>query len=209
MPRNDSAAAGGSFWGAEASGDKRLPQTRQGLLKSDCGLHGGSGSIGPLVSGRQLHPRSQGLPSWPWRSACQHWRPVNQAFIVDLPDKKVRLVGARDEPGAPVARIDQYAIRARARPGGQDGRANNCPVEPSPACILAPPCRRKSAQGSGRNRVVEESSTATAVAGSAASDADQAPNRARLHRINEDASSDGNRRVPLKIISRVGETPSV
>jgi hypothetical protein len=50
--------------------------------------------------------RSQGLASWPWRSACQHWRLVNEALIVDLPDKKVRHVGARDEPGAPIARID-------------------------------------------------------------------------------------------------------
>ncbi len=48
-------------------------------------------------------------------------------------DKKIRHVGARDEPGAPVALIDQYAIRARARPGGQDSRANDRPVETAPA----------------------------------------------------------------------------
>jgi hypothetical protein len=40
------------------------------------------------------------------RSAGQRWRLVNKACIVDLLDKKVRHVGARDEPGAPVAWVD-------------------------------------------------------------------------------------------------------
>jgi len=49
------------------------------------------------------------------RSACYRWRFANEAFIVDLPDKKVRHVGARYEPRAPVAPIDQHAVRPRAR----------------------------------------------------------------------------------------------
>ena len=47
-----------------------------------------------------------------------------------------------------------------------------------------------------QNGVVEESSTATAVAGSEASDANQAPNRARLHRINQDTGGDGKQARP-------------
>ena len=54
---------------------------------------------------------------------------MNEACIVDLLDKKVRYVGAKDEPRAPVARIDKHAIRACALPVAQDGRSNNCPIE--------------------------------------------------------------------------------
>ena len=42
----------------------------------------------------------------PLQSTGQRWRLANEACIVDLLDKKVRDVGARDEPRAPVARID-------------------------------------------------------------------------------------------------------
>jgi hypothetical protein len=58
---------------------------------------------------------------------------VKKARVVNLLDKKVRHVSARDEAGAPVARIDQHAIRTRPRSVGQDGRTNNRPVEPAPA----------------------------------------------------------------------------
>src|SRR6476646_4513953 len=66
-------------------------------------------------------------------SAGQHWRLANKACIVDLPDEKIRHVGARDGPRAPVARIDQDAVRPRARPVCQDGRANDGPVQTAPA----------------------------------------------------------------------------
>ncbi len=58
---------------------------------------------------------------------------MNEAGIVDLLDKKIRHVGARDESRAPVPRIDKQAIRAGARAGREDGRANDCPVETAPA----------------------------------------------------------------------------
>ena len=58
---------------------------------------------------------------------------MKRARIVDLCDEEFRHIGARDEPGGPVARIDQHTICARARSVGQDGRTNNCPVEPAPA----------------------------------------------------------------------------
>ena len=52
-------------------------------------------------------------------------------------------------------------------------------------------------------------STATAVAGSEAGDANQAPNRARLHRIDQDTSGDGKQARSAEDQLRVGETPSV
>jgi hypothetical protein len=64
---------------------------------------------------------------------------MTKARIVDLCDEEVRYIGARDEPGGPVARIDQHTICARARPVGQDGRTNNRPAEPAPADDLTKP----------------------------------------------------------------------
>src|SRR5215469_1514173 len=58
--------------------------------------------------------------SAPLQSTGQRWRLVNEACIVDLLDKKVRDVGARDEAGAPVACIHKHAIRTCAPPVGQD-----------------------------------------------------------------------------------------
>ena len=46
-----------------------------------------------------------------YASAGQHWR--NEGCISDLSDEKVRHVGTRDGPRAPVARIDQDAVRPR------------------------------------------------------------------------------------------------
>jgi hypothetical protein len=51
-------------------------------------------------------------------SADERGRLVNEACIVDLLDKEVRHVGARDEPGAPVARVDEHAIRSCTPPVG-------------------------------------------------------------------------------------------
>jgi hypothetical protein len=48
-----------------------------------------------------------------------------------------------------------------------------------------------------------------AVACSQAGDANQSLNRLRLHRINDDASGSEKRRVPLKISTEFGDTPSV
>ena len=73
---------------------------------------------------------------WSWRTTCLR-RPLRasarerrhlmkKARIVDLCDEEFRHIGARDEPGGPVARIDQHTICARARSVGQDGRTNNC-----------------------------------------------------------------------------------
>ena len=101
-PRHKSAVAMGSFLGVPRGGQHRPA----GSSRGDCPRRG--------------RPDPCGKPR-------QHWRFVNKACIVDLLHKKIRHVGTRDEPGAPVARIDQHAIRPRARPGGQDGRANDCP----------------------------------------------------------------------------------
>ena len=106
-------------------------------------------------------------------SADQRWRFVNEACIVDLLDKKVRYVGARDEPGAPVARIDKHAICACTLPVGQDGRTNNRPIEPASPydpllCVLVGVNTPKDQAETG---IVQESSMATAVAGSEAGDA--------------------------------------
>jgi hypothetical protein len=69
-------------------------------------------------------------------------------------------------------RIEQYPIRARAWPGGQDSRANDRPIETAPAydpllrILIGVDAPKEQGQGG----MVEESSTATAVAGSQARD---------------------------------------
>ena len=105
-------------------------------------------------------------------SADQRWRFVNEACIIDLLDKKVRYVCARDEPRAPVARIDKHAIRACALPVAQDGRSNNCPIEPASSydpllCVLVGVNTPKE---QAESTVIQESSTAPAVAGPEAGD---------------------------------------
>jgi hypothetical protein len=62
--------------------------------------HNGACFIVRDANGQALK-RSALLPS-----ADQRWCLMNKVCIVDLFDKKVRHVGARDEAGAPVARID-------------------------------------------------------------------------------------------------------
>ena len=54
--------------------------------------------------------------SAPLQSTGQRWRLVNEACIVDLLDKKVRDVGARDEARAPVACIHKHAYAPVRRP---------------------------------------------------------------------------------------------
>ena len=66
-------------------------------------------------------------------SARERRRLVKKARIVDLCDEEVCHISARDEPGGPVARIDQHTICARARSVGQDGWTKNRPIEPAPA----------------------------------------------------------------------------
>jgi hypothetical protein len=89
-------------------------QTRQGLLKRDCRL-----MVARAVSTSrgQLHPHDpKGLASWPRRSACQHWCLVNEAFIVDLLDKKVPPLGVRMLNGDPDDHFAAYLSRALRRP---------------------------------------------------------------------------------------------
>src|SRR6516162_1683138 len=127
---------------------------------------------------------------WRLQSTGQRWCLVNEACIVDLLDKKIRDVGARDEAGAPVACIHKHAIRTCAPPVGQDSRTHNCPASPYDPllCVLVGVNTTKNqAKGS----VVKESATASAVAGSETGDANQASNCARLHRIDQDTSGDG------------------
>jgi hypothetical protein len=126
------------------------------------------------------------------RSACQRWGLVKKACIIDLLDKEVRDVSARDKPRAPVARIDKHVICPCSRSSGQNGRTNDSPVETAPAYhpllrILVGVNTPKEQRQDG---IVEQSSMATAVAGSQAGDGNQALDRPRLHRINEDTSGD-------------------
>src|SRR5262245_33161206 len=97
---------------------------------------------------------------------------MTEACIVDLLDKKVRDVGARDEAGAPVACIHKHAIRTCAPPVGQDSRTNNCPIElASPydplLCVLV---GVNTTKDQAKSSVVKESPTASAVAGSETGD---------------------------------------
>ena len=85
----------------------------------------------PTVSSVERLSATRVQRSAPLQSTGQRWRLVNEACIVDLLDKKVRDVGARDEAGAPVACIHKHAIRPCAPPVGQDSRTNNCPIEPA------------------------------------------------------------------------------
>ena len=99
----------GSFWVSRATPPKDCASKRhQRLLKRHCGLSGGpGGGIGqPIGIGGSISHDCRMMGVLALRSACQHWRFANEAFIADLLNKKVRHVGARDEPKAPVARIE-------------------------------------------------------------------------------------------------------
>jgi hypothetical protein len=58
-------------------------------------------------------------------SVRQGRRLVKKSRIIDLRNKKVCHIGARDESGGPVARIGPDAICPRARSIGQNSRTNN------------------------------------------------------------------------------------
>src|SRR6516162_3746554 len=145
---------------------------------------------------------------WRLQSTGQRWCLVNEACIVDLLDKKVRDVGARDEAGAPVACIHKHAIRTCAPPVGQDSRTHNCPASPYDPllCVLVGVNTTKNqAKGS----VVKESQRPRLSP--APKPVMQIERLTALDSIalTRTRVATENRRVPPKIISGVGDTPSV
>ena len=66
-------------------------------------------------------------------SAGERRRLAQKARLVDLLDQEVRHVGSGDEPGSPVARIDQDTIAPRPWSVHQNGWTNDRPVEPTTA----------------------------------------------------------------------------
>ncbi len=89
--------------------------------------------------------------------------------------------------------IDEHAIGLCARAGGQDGRTNNCPIKPASPYdpLLRVLVGVNTPKDQAESRVVEESSMATAVAGSETGHANQAFYCARFHRIDEDTGGGG------------------
>ena len=65
-------------------------------------------------------------------SAHEYWRLMQKGIAINLLDKEIRDVGARDEPTIPVAWIDQRAIGVSLRPIGQDHGTHNHPVKFAP-----------------------------------------------------------------------------
>ena len=149
--------------------------------------------------------------SAPLQSTDQRWRLVNEACIVDLLDKKVRDVGARDEVGAPVASVHKHAIRTCAPPVGHDSRTDNCPIEPASPydpllCVLVGvnttknPAKSSVVKESPRPRLSPAPKSVMQIKRLTALDS-IALTRTRV--------ATENRRVPPKISSGVGDTPSV
>jgi hypothetical protein len=58
---------------------------------------------------------------------------MQKGIVINLPDKEIRHVGARDEPASPVTWIDQRAIGVCLRPIGQNHETHDHPVEFAPA----------------------------------------------------------------------------
>jgi hypothetical protein len=85
----------------------RLPQSRRARC-SMAQLPPGSAKVGvaPLLGTSATSGSSSSLDQCLPHSADQRGRLVNEARIVDLLDKKVGNVGARDKAGTPVACID-------------------------------------------------------------------------------------------------------
>src|SRR5262249_12921940 len=74
---------------------------------------------------RGLTPRSR-------KGAREHRRLMQKGIVINLLDKEIRDVGARDEPARPGAWIAQRAIGVSLRPIGQDHGTHDHPVKLAP-----------------------------------------------------------------------------
>src|SRR5215207_4782456 len=83
-------------------------------------------------AGGWLSPKPAAPAAPALASAHEHWRHMQKSVVVDLLDKEICHVGARDEPACPAVRIDQCAIGVCLWPIGQDHGTHDHPVERAP-----------------------------------------------------------------------------
>src|SRR5207247_5837538 len=66
------------------------------------------------------------------KGAREHRHLMQKRIVINLLDKEIRDVGARDEAATPVAWIDQRTIGVCLRPIGQSHGTHNHPVKLAP-----------------------------------------------------------------------------